>query len=163
MLDVHEQAGIKRFPKRGITLKGGSGVDEKAVIDWLGQIKKLDELIRAKEDDIADVIDRATKMTASLDGMPHCGGRSDKVGDGAVKLADKDTAELDSLKQQRKYIIDTIKLLPANQFGVLYREYVRGMSQEQIAYDMGYCTVQVWRIKKKALKTLQDVMKCNGM
>ena len=138
-------------------------MDEKSVVSWLEQIKKLDELIRAKEDDIAAIYGRATKITASIDGMPHCGGKSDKVGDGAVLLADKDSAELASLKQQRQYILDTIKLLPAKQFGVLDREYVRGMSQEQIAYDMGYCTVQVWRIKKKALQSLQDVIKCNGM
>lgn len=133
-------------------------MDEKAVIDWLGQIKKLDELIKAKE---FEIMAQATKMTASLDGMPHGGGVSDKVGDGAVKLAeDKD---LNDLKQRRQYIIDTIKLLPAKQFGVINREYVQGMTQEQIAEDMNYCTVQVWRIKKIALKTLQDVMKCNGM
>lgn len=137
-------------------------MDEKAVIAWLEQIKKLDELIRAKEDDIAYVIERATKITASIDGMPHCGGKSDKVGDGAVKLADLHTEELSELKQQRQYIIDTIKLLPADEFGVLRREFVKGMTQEQIAYDMNYSTVQIWRIKKRALKMLGEILEKKG-
>ena len=137
-------------------------MDEKAVIAWLAQIKKLDELIRAKEDDIADAMARATKMTASIDGMPHSGGKSDKVGVGAVKLAELHTEELHELEQQRQYIIDTIKMLPAKEFGVLDRKYVRGMSEEQIAEDIGYCTVQVWRIKKNALRLLGDILQKNG-
>lgn len=138
-------------------------MEDKEVIAWLEQIKKLDELIRARKDDIAGVMERATKTTASLTGMPHCGGVSDKVGDGAIKLAELEDAELANLKRIRQQITDTIKLLPAREFGVIDREFVRGMTQEQIAFDMNYCTVQVWRIRKKALQLLKDVMKCNGM
>ena len=138
-------------------------MEEKEVVAWLEMIPKLDELIRARLDDIAGVMERATKATASISGMPHCGGISDKVGDGAIELAELEDAELERLRKMRKGIIDTIKLLPAKEFGVIDREYVRGMTQEQIAYDMGYCTVQVWRIRKKALQLLKDVMKCNGM
>ncbi len=137
-------------------------MDEKAVIAWLEQIKKLDELIRAKEDDIADVMDRATKMTASIDGMPHSGEKSDKVGVGAVKLAELHTDELSELKQQRQYIIDTIKTLPADEFGVLRREFVKGMTQEQIAFDMNYTTVSIWRIKKRALRLLGEILEKKG-
>lgn len=134
-------------------------MEESAVIAWLEQIAKLQELIRAKEFEIAEIMAQATKMTASIDGMPHGGGVSDKVGDNAVKLADRHTEELEALKQQKQYIIDTIKMLPANELGVLYREFVRGMSQEQIAEDMNYCTVQVWRIKKRALRLLGESIK----
>lgn len=137
-------------------------MEESAVIAWLEQIKKLNELIRAKESDVADIMAKATKMTASFDGMPHGSGVSDKVGDNAVKLADSNRDELNALKQQKQYIIDTIKMLPANEFGVLDRKYVRGMSEEQIAENMGYCTVQVWRIKKKALRLLGDILQKKG-
>ncbi len=137
-------------------------MDEKAVIEWLEQIAKLNELIQAKEFEVADIMAQATKMTASLDGMPHGGGVSDKVGDNAVKLADRHTDELNALKQRKQYIIDTIKMLPAKELGVLYREYVRGMSQEQIAEDMNYCTVQVWRIKKAALRMLCEILEKKG-
>ena len=137
-------------------------VEEKAVIAWLEQIKKLDELIQAKEFDIADVMAKATKMTASFDGMPHGGGVSDKVGDNAVKLADRHRDELNALKQQKQYIIDTLKMLPAKEYGILRRQYVMGMSQEQIAFDMNYCTVQIWRIRKKALKRLGGILEKKG-
>lgn len=137
-------------------------MDEKAVIEWLAQIRKLDELIQAKVDEIADIMAKATKITASLDGMPHSGGKSDKVGDNAVKLADRHTEELSALEQQRQYIIDILKTLPADEFGVLRREYVKGMSQEQIAFDMSYSTVSIWRIKKRALRLLGDILQKKG-
>lgn len=132
-------------------------MEEAAVIAWLEQIRKLDELIKAE---IADIMAQATKITASLDGMPHGGGVSDKVGDGAVRLADSE--ELNKLKQQRQYIINTIKLLPAKEFGVLHREYVQNMTQRQIADDMYYTTVTVWRIKKEALRLLGDILQKKG-
>ena len=78
-------------------------MEEKEVIQYLEWIKKLDELIRAEEDEIAPIYERATKMTASLDGMPHCGGKSDKVGDGAVKLAELET-NLAELKRKRQSV-----------------------------------------------------------
>lgn len=137
-------------------------MDEASVVGWLNQIAKLDELIQAKEFDIAQIMEQATKMTASLDGMPHGGGVSDKVGGNAVKLADYRRDELDALYRKKEYIINILELLPVKQYGVLYREFVRGMSQEQIAYDMNYCTVSVWRIKKEALKSLGDILEKKG-
>mgnify|MGYP003310467071 FL=1 len=58
-------------------------------------------------------------------------------------------------------MIATLEKLPAKEYGVLHREYIRYMTQEEIADDMHYSTVQIWRIKQNALELLKDVMKCN--
>ena len=137
-------------------------MDKAAVIEWLEQVEKLDELIRAKRNDIADIMDRATKITASIDGMPHGSGKSDKVGDNAVKLADNRREELHTLERKKEYIIKTIETLPAKEYGVIYREFVLLMTQEQIAFDMCYSTVQIWRFKKQALKRLGEILEKKG-
>lgn len=132
-------------------------MDEQAVIEWLEQIAKLDVQIKAKEDEIAKRLSFATKMTASLDGMPHCGGVSDKVGDNAVKLAEL-SKEKEALENRKNYIIKTMQRLPANEFEVLYREFVQYMSQSQICFDMGFSRWTVWRIRNKALEILKDFL-----
>lgn len=132
------------------------------VVEWLEQIAKLDELIHTKEDKIQKLLASATKMTASLDGMPHGSGISDKVGENAIKIADL-SQEKEALKQQREHIIKTMQMLPLNEFKVLHREYVLCMSRKEIAADLNYTRVQVWRIKQKALERLKDVTKCNQM
>lgn len=131
---------------------------EEDVLSWLGQIRKLDELIRAKDAERSRVMARATKCTSSIDGMPRSGGgRSDKVGDGAVKLASL-SEEKEALQQKRDRIVKTLEQLPADEFGVLHREFVLGMTQWQIACDMNYSTVSVWRIKKRALRLLGEIL-----
>lgn len=132
-------------------------MDEQAVIEWLEQIKKLDVLINAKNDKISRYIGIATKMTASLDGMPHGGGISDKVGENAVELAEL-SKEKEALEKQKNYIIKTLQKLPADEFGVLYREFVLYMSQVDISLDMYLSRWTVWRIRKNALKILSEIL-----
>ena len=128
------------------------------VVVWLEQIAKLDDLIHTKEDDIARLMNSATKMTASLDGMPHCGGISDKVGENAVKLAEL-SKEKESLERQKNNIIKTMEKLPPNEFKVLYREYVLYMKQKEIAADLHYTRFTIRRIKQKALNSLGKILK----
>ena len=136
------------------------------VIEFLENVKKLDELILAKEAERQQLWTLATRMTPGMSGMPHGGGVSDKVGNIAVKLAQlaqETNAAWDEYIEQKNHVIALLEQLPANEYGVLHREYIRYMTQEAIAQDMGYCTVQIWRIKQSALESLKHVMECNGM
>lgn len=132
-------------------------MDEKAVVEWLEQIAKLDVQIEEKENKIAEQLVVATKMTASLDGMPHGGGVSDKVGDNAVKLAEL-SQEKKALENRKNYIIKTMQRLPADEFGVLYREFVLYMPQVNIAFDLGFSRWTVWRIRRNAIKLLGEIL-----
>lgn len=131
------------------------------VVKWLEQVKKLDELIAAKEAEYEQLMTMATRITPEITGMPHAGGVTDKVGNIAVKLADltrETNAAWDRYIDQKAEVIQTLEKLPANEYGVLHREYIRYMTQEDIAQDMGYSTVQIWRIKQKALVSLAAVL-----
>lgn len=135
------------------------------VVGWLEEIAKWDELIIAKDAEMDRILEAACNTVANYDGMPHAPGVSDKVGNLTVKLISL-AEEREQYEINKQAMIRVLEQLPAAQFGVLHREYVRYMTQEQIALEMGYCTVQVWRIKKKALvnleKLLKDVMECNA-
>jgi DNA-directed RNA polymerase specialized sigma subunit len=136
------------------------------VIDLLESVKKLDELIIAKEAEYNQLMTMATNITPQMTGMPHAGGVTDKVGNYGTKLAMKAQethAAWDRYIDQRCAVTALLELLPAKEYGVLHREYIRYMTQEAIAQDMGYCTVQIWRIKQDALESLKHVMECNGM
>ena len=125
---------------------------------WLEQIAKLDALIKNKNIAISRYMGIATKITASLDGMPHCGGVSDKVGNNAAKLAEL-SKEKDILERRKDYIIKTLEKLPADEYKVLYNEYVRYMKQKEICREMGYSRITVWRIKQKAFELLGELLK----
>ena len=123
-------------------------------VEWLEQIKKIDELIELVDSERQRLWAKATCNTSSLEGAPYGSGISDKIGDNVAKMADLD-AEKKELERKKNSIVKVIKKLPSSECGVIYRRYVRHMKLEAIADDMGYCTVQVWRIKKKALEKLQ--------
>lgn len=137
--------------------------------EWLEQVAKLDELIIGKLAERDRLMALATNVTAKpMDGMPYSntGITSRKVENAVVELtmlSDDIDALIRKFKCLKKEVIETIEKLPCNEYAILHRRYIRYMTWEEIAEDMGFCTVQVWRIKKKAIKNLKDVMKCNEM
>lgn len=136
-------------------------VNVREVITWLESVKKLDELIEAKSAERDRLWAIATNMTANSDGMPHAKGTvSDPVGNGAVKLqmlAEEINRMIDTYIDRKKQITDALEKLPPNEYGVLHRYYIKYMTLEQIADDMGYCRQQIWRFKKKGLLDLTGI------
>ena len=128
---------------------------------WLEQFAKLDELMEGKRAEIERVRAAAYNTVGGMDGMPHAPGISDKVGSLTVKLLVLEE-ELKQYEDRKSAMLDVLQMLPANEYGVLHREYVRYMTQAQIAQDMGYSTVQVWRIKKNAVNLLNSIMTERG-
>ena len=137
--------------------------------EWLEQVAKLDQLIIGKLAERDKLYSLATSTAAKLpDGMPfnNTGSVSRKIENAVVNYTTIDE-ETDALifkfKEQRKQVINALEQLPSDEYAVLHRRYIRYMSWDEIADDLGYCRIQVWRIKKKALKNLKDVTKCNEM
>lgn len=136
--------------------------------EWLSQVGKLDQLINAKLAERDRLAALATDISAKpFDGMPHSntGTVSQKMQDAVVKLImlEQDLNRLiDRYVDRKQEVISALEKLPEREYAVLHRYYIRNMTQEQIADDMGYCTVQIWRIKKNGLKILEDVIECNS-
>jgi DNA-directed RNA polymerase specialized sigma subunit len=129
--------------------------------------KRLDELseiakqITKLQEEKERAFSSATSTTAKpMDGMSsYTGGVSRKVEVGGVKLAMIDD-DLDKLLAEYDYkqalLIERMEMLPPKEFCVCYKYFVRGKTLEKIAEEMDYSTMQVWRIKKKAIELLQS-------
>lgn len=138
------------------------------VQDWLEQVKKLDELINAKLAERQRLIEIATDISPKMpDGMPFSNGGtvSQKMQNAVVNLIECEH-EIDRLIDQyvdyKRKVVKVLEKLPRKQFGVLHRYYIRGMTVEQIANDMGYSVRQILRIKKNSLKNLENVIVCHA-
>ncbi len=131
------------------------------VIDWLEQVKMLDELVDAKIAERQQWMELGTKMTPEMSGMPHAPGVSDKVGNAASRLGDLIT-ELDEITDMfidhKQQVINTLEKLPAEEYGVLHRHYIQYKTLGKVASEMNYSYMQVWRIKEQGLKRLRTML-----
>lgn len=131
------------------------------VLDWLNQVKMLDELIDAKISERDQWLELGTKITPIMSGMPHAPGVSDKVGNAAVKLADM--AEeinilIDQLISHKQWVCSVLERLPAEEYGVLHRHFIQYKTLGQIADEMDYCYMQIWRFKESGIGHLQTML-----
>ncbi len=144
--------------------------------EWLEQVRNLDRLIAEKHAEKERFWALATNSASKpMDGMPYSntGTVSRKVENLSVELAAID-AEIDDLtlkfNEHKQQVINALKKLSQEEYAVLHRRYIcysqpslRYRSWEEIAFDMGYSSMQIWRIQKKAIKNLKDVIKCYEM
>lgn len=138
----------------------------------LEDIRKLDELINAKLAERTRLRELATATTAKpMDGMPftNTGTVNQKIQDIVIKLVmleEETNALIDRYIDEKQEIVRVIEMLPEREYGVIHRYYIQGMTWEQVADDIGYCTTQVWRIKKIAFEIIEDILRderCNCM
>lgn len=147
--------------------KEGNGMKARETLE---NIKKLDELIVAKKEELQKVRELAVNTVGNSDGMPHAPGVSDKVGNLVVKLVslqDDLNALIARYTDELAFIVRLIETLSAEEYGVLHRYYIRRMTLEKIAEDMNYSRIQVWRIKERGIfalnMILNDTLKCGKM
>jgi DNA-directed RNA polymerase specialized sigma24 family protein len=148
--------------RRSRRKRNGRGMPMNAE-EWLEGLKKLDELIDAKVAEKERIKALLTNTVGSLNGMPHAPGITDKVGNLTVKLITLEeelNTLIDRYVDDKAAVVKALEQLPYREYGVLHRYYIRRMTLEQVAEDMGYCTMHVWRIKESGLNVLQDVMEC---
>lgn len=145
---------------------------------WLEQARILDRQIDDALEEKDRLIALATDISPKMpDGMPfsNTGTVSQKMQNAVLDLIEL-TKEIDKLVdsyvEAKQKIVAILKELPEKEYSVLHRYYIykkidkktgkaKRMTWEQVAEDLGYCTVQVWRIKKKGLEILQDLIPCN--
>lgn len=132
--------------------------------NWLIQVRKLDELINAKLAEQTRLKAIATDISAKpIDGMPfsNTGTVSQKIPNAVIKLIELEH-EIDKLIDKyidmKQQVISLIEQLPSKEYGTLHRYYIQGMTWEQVADDMGYSIMQIFRFRKKALKNLQMLL-----
>lgn len=132
------------------------------VYEWLQRARRLDAQIECKLAERQRLMDLATNITSSYNGMPHGKGTvPQKIQDIAVKLVELSN-DIDSLVDDyvdtKNEIVATLEKLPPNEYKVLHKHYIQNLTWEQVAEDLGYSTVHIWRIKKKACIHLKNII-----
>lgn len=125
---------------------------------WLLQYRSLDRQINRLEKEKNEWIERATKMSAPSDGMPHGSGVSDTVGFAVFKSADLATEidrEIDKLADLRRDIEAAIRTVDGRVLRELleYR-YLDCMRWEEVAEAMSRDIRWIFRLHGKALSKL---------
>ena len=122
---------------------------------WLLQDRRLDDRIDRLEKEKSRWIERATKMSAPSDGMPHGSDVSDTVGFAVSKAADlaaEIDREIDRLVDLRRGIEAAIRTVDDSLLReLLERRYIDGDTWENIAVLMHYSYMHVCRLHGMAL------------
>lgn len=141
---------------------------------WLGRARDLDRQIDDALEEKERLLALATDISPKpMDGMPfsNTGTVSQKIPDAVMKLIEQ-SQRIDKLVDgyiaAKQEIIDVLLRLPEKEYKVLHRYYIqkrkdkdgkfKRMTWEQVAEDLGYSTMQVWRIRKNAKKILENIL-----
>ncbi len=126
--------------------------------EYLGMIEKLNLLINNKILEKEELFTIATKTTQENDGMPHASGTSDKVGNGTVKILEKESEidrVIDLFYDLKQEIIGQIQKLPADEYDVLHKSFVQGMSIATIAEEKGKHFDTIKSIRRKGIRNVR--------
>lgn len=125
---------------------------------WLLQYRSLDRQIDRLEKEKNEWIERATKMSAPSDGMPHGSGVSDTVGfavSKATDLAAEIDREIDKLADLRREIEAAIRTVDDRVlYELLEYRYLDCMRWEEVAEAMSRDIRWIFRLHRKALSKL---------
>ena len=133
--------------------------------DYLGQIRRFDDMIALKQREIArqDTMLCSTPPTAMNPDKVQSSIVGDKMSDGVAKLVDA-KREMEKLIEfyltQKKTIVQQIESMPdIKTYNVLYRRYVLDESNTDIATALDCTTRRVGQLHAKAIKEFEDKYK----
>ena len=128
-------------------------------------IERIDRRITSCLQEIDTIRATAEKSTTILSGMPMGGGfmgpedvwvKLIDLSNEVNQLVDKYVNERREAERKHKEIADAINSIDDGALKtLLLMRYVDGETFEQIAVDMGYCIMQIWRLHGKALERLE--------
>ena len=111
-------------------------------------------------DRLGDLYAAATRRTAQLSGMP--GAHNDRAFEERMEkyllLRDEINADIDRLVDMKTEICAAIDALPEEKHrNVLERFYLQGMTNREIADELGYNERTVYKLKLQAEKNLENL------
>jgi DNA-directed RNA polymerase specialized sigma subunit len=133
----------------------------------LEKVRVMDKLINAKIAERQRLYEIATGVSSKpFDGMPHSssGIVSSTVEKSVVKLitlAEELDRLIDDYIDYKQSVVNALEKLPEKEYTVLHKYYIQYKSWDEIADEMNYSRVSVWRFWKKGLNILKDETKCN--
>ena len=125
--------------------------------EYLGQAYRLDQRINSKLEQVLSLRELTTKATATMSDMPGGGSRNvykmqDIIGK-IVDLENEINADIDQLVDLKREMVTVIKSVKNPEYQTLLElRYLCFKSWEQIAVEMGYSLVYVFKLHTKALE-----------
>lgn len=126
--------------------------------EYLEQIKDLDGLIEDVNTAIEEKEARAMRVTSAIRTYMIPSQAKQQMADAIDEYVDIERGELRDLIRKRKEIIETMRLLPSKQFGVLYRRYALRREYHEIATSYDRSESWAKSMTKTALDNLQRIL-----
>ena len=131
--------------------------------EFLNQAYKLDQRINSKLEQVSVLNDLALKVTGVITGMPHSPNHgSSRVADAVDKIVDLQAEinrDVDALVDIKREITHVIKAVDNTDCRLLLEmRYLCYRSWEQIAVDMSYSIDNVFRVHRKALRLVGEIL-----
>lgn len=123
----------------------------------LGAYLQDKKLLKEKEDDLEELITRATKITTELSDMPKGTPKlQDKMAELASQIVDMKNekyGQIIKMYKTKKQIEDKIDLLEQPYRNILYFKYIKGKNLTEVANVIGYnykwtCEMHGYALKK---------------
>ena len=125
---------------------------------YLERVKKIDFLLRNKVVELERMKDEALVIGSPNLGERVSSSRNLHSGANAIGRCIDIEAEIEALRIERRTILKTLEILPADEYEILYRYYFQYKSIKEISSDLKKSYEWVWKQKKKALKMLQSIL-----
>ena len=131
--------------------------------EYTQKIEHLRWLIESKKEKILALEAIATNTTASLTGMPHNPSPTQsRMADAILRKIELENSikeDESAMQALREQMASAIELVPSPKHqAVLFKRYVRGMTIEEIADDIGYCSRTAQRFLRTATSTLEKIL-----
>ena len=127
-------------------------------IEYLKLIRKLDDMILNKCGEYRHWVDVAEGLGGYSDSEKVQTSRNvHRTSDAIGNYIDLET-EIRELRQQRAKIIKTIESLPNQEYNVIYRLFVEGLTMKETAYELNRSYDWVKLKKRSALRKIQDML-----
>ena len=133
------------------------------VKDYLEQAKYLDMRINSKVEQLSTLNDLATKCTVTLSDMPRNPNKgTSSMEDTIIKiigLQEEINRDIDNLVDLKREIMEVIKKVENVEYQtILENRYLSFMSWEKIAVEMKYSIQQIYRLRDKAQKEVENIL-----
>jgi DNA-directed RNA polymerase specialized sigma subunit len=129
---------------------------------FLSQAYRIDQRINSKLEQIMSLRELAEKATATISDMPPSSTHNIHRMEGIIaKMADLESeidADLEDLVDLKREIVSVIKRVDNKECQTLLElRYLCYKTWEQIAVDMKYGIDNIYRLHRRALKSLPDI------
>ena len=131
--------------------------------EYFNQAYKLDQRINSKIEQLAKLNDLAHKATATYTGMPHSPNKGSQTMantiDRIIDLQNEINQDIDTLVDLKMELRSVIEAVDSTEYQLILEErYLNWKSWEQIAVDMNYSIDNVFRVHRKALRLVGEVL-----